>query len=103
MDEYAEISDFLRYLMEHDRKRRSDAERNAHQIARTDDQSVDQIMHGISDEIHGGDRMRMGLCDRHMAVIPADDLFRDQPEEYPSQQRKRNEQRQSFRRYSFRQ
>lgn len=73
--------------MEDDCKRRRDADRDADQIACADDQPIDQIMHHISDQIHESERMFMFLGNRHMAVIPTDDFFRDQTEgdssEYP--------------------
>lgn len=101
--EHTEISDFLGDFMEQHSNRRSDSQGDAHQITRSDDKSIDEIMNDISDQIHGSDRMGMCLGDRHMAVIPADDFFGDQTEEYSSQQRQGNEERQSLRRYRLRQ
>jgi hypothetical protein len=37
-------------------------------------------MDRITDQIHDCERMDMRLGDRHMAVIPVDDLLRDQSE-----------------------
>lgn len=82
MDKHTEISDLLRDFMENHGKRRSDADRDADQIAGSDNQTIYQIMHHISDEIHESEGMRMLLGDRHMAMIPADDFFRDQAEKY---------------------
>ena len=64
--------------MKDDGKRRSDTDRNTHQITCTDNQSIDQIMYHISDKIHEREGMSMLLGDRHMTVIPTDDFFCNQ-------------------------
>lgn len=43
-------------------------------------------MDNISDQIHGSDRMRMVLGDRHMAVISTNDFFGNQTKKYSSEQ-----------------
>ena len=85
MNKYTEISDLLRDFMEDDRKCCGDSDRNADQITCTDDQSINQIMNHISDEIHESKRMFVLLGDRHMTVIPTDDFFCDQSENNTSQ------------------
>lgn len=48
MDKYAKISYLLGNFMENDGKRRSDTNRNTYEIARSDNQSIYQIMNHIS-------------------------------------------------------
>lgn len=89
--------------MKDDRQCRSDTERNADEIARSDNQAINQIMDHISDQIHDRKRMRMLLSDRHMAMISANDFFRNQTKKYTSKQSKRYCKGKSIRFYRFRQ
>ncbi len=78
MDKYTEISHFLRDFMKNDRYGGGDSYRDTDQITCADDQSINEIMDTISDQIHDSERMDVFLGDRHMAMIPTDDFFRDQ-------------------------
>jgi len=75
MDQDAEVADLLRDFVKQDGDRCRDADRNTDKITRSDDQAVDKIMHGISDQIHDRKRMDVGLGNRHMTVISVNDLF----------------------------
>ena len=82
MDKHTEISHLLRDFMKNYRYGSSDSDRNADQITCTENQSINEIMDTISDQIHERKRMNVFLGDWHMTVIPTDDFFRDQAEEY---------------------
>lgn len=49
MNQDAEITHFMRDFVEQDGNRCREADRNTHEITRSDNQAVDNIMHGISD------------------------------------------------------
>lgn len=93
MDQDAEVADFLRDLMEKDGDSGRDADRDAGEITRSDDQAVDEIMHRISDEIHDSEGMDMFFGDRHMTVIPTDHFFGKEPEEDSCEDKERGPQR----------
>lgn len=49
MDQDAEVADFLRDFVKQDGDRCREADRNTHEITRSDNQAIDEIMNGISD------------------------------------------------------
>ena len=75
MEKNREISHLVRDLVENDGDRGSNTHLDIHQITRSDNQSVNKIMHHITDQIHDSKRMHMGLGDGHMTVISMDNLF----------------------------
>lgn len=82
MDQDAEVADFLRDFVKHDGDSGREADRNTDQITRSDNQSINEIMHGISDQIHDRKRMHVCLGNRHMAVISVDNFFGNQSKKY---------------------
>lgn len=103
MDKYTKISHLLRDFVKNNFQSRGDTEWNTNKITRSDNQSIYQIMNHISDQIHDRKRMRMLLSDRHMAMISANDFFRNQTKKYTSKQSKRYCKGKSIRFYRFRQ
>lgn len=67
-----------------------DSYRDTDQITCAENQSINEIMDTISDQIHDSERMDVFLGDRHMAMIPTDDFFRDQAEKNSSEYSQRS-------------
>lgn len=78
MDKHTEISNFLRDFMQDNSKRGRNPNRNTHKITCTDNQSIDQIMNHISDQIHESKGMSVLFGDRHMTVISTNNFFSNQ-------------------------
>jgi len=80
MNQDAEITHFMRDFVEQDGNRCREADRNTHEITRSDNQAVDKIMYRISDQIHDRKRMDVSLGNRHMTVISVDNFFSNEAE-----------------------
>lgn len=85
MDQDAEVADFLRDFVKQDGDRGRDTDRNTHEITCSYNQAVNEIVHGISDQIHDRKGMDVRLGNRHMTVISMNNFFGKESKENSSE------------------
>src|SRR3989344_8398423 len=81
MDQYSEISDFLGNLVQDDGNRGGNSDRNADQIACSQDKAVNEVVHTVPEQVHERDGMRVIFAGGDMTMAPMNQLLHHKGED----------------------